>query len=304
MGGMLTAQGMGGSGGGGAIRSLYLDWSDINTSGYDTVPGRLYAGVVPEIQSELQYNRTLGIAATRMDFVGHSMGGVIVKWYASDLGNLGWGRRNNFPAAFWSGTTFQYKRNNNFGVGDVRRLISVGSPFRGSPLADAVSNTLGFNQFRTNLLNITGLVNGDTCAADDLGMSSTATAILSGAHPAVSWFPIVGFGAPNLTEVALFNGNQCLYTLARALGITPGQIAPLGLLPCNSDFVVDQWSQVDRPLNGASPVHWGQACSVTHLQEMTNPLVANYIVGALDLYFNSPTAPGYQAGYNTFNSSF
>ena len=69
------------------------------------------------------------------------MGGVITKWYVSDLGYVSLNRRNSFPQLVWRGDLNPYHRNNNFGVGDIRRLVSMGSPFQGSPFADKTSES-------------------------------------------------------------------------------------------------------------------------------------------------------------------
>ncbi len=309
-------------------RVLYLDWHDINIAGYDNVSGRVPA----KIASELVSNRTVGIAATRVDFVGHSMGGVIVKWYASDLGVQVTARRNFFPWLNWNGPNYQCHRDNNFGAGDVRRLVSVGSPFQGSPIADAVSN-LGINQYRRNLGQILGWpvpapLNIDIDAGDDLGATSKATFILSGAQPKpkVSWLPIVGYGTPMTEQNFLGKGG---FDLLSVLGCLPSQISPLlGPGGTTSDFVVDQWSQADRPPNtpiAAMPATWG-VNNVFHTSEMTNGLaqvvmpdgslvwqydptvqqatVFGGVAYALDLWYNTPQDPGYQAGYQLCNPSF
>jgi hypothetical protein len=83
-------------------------------------------------------------AVTRVDVVAHSMGGVLVKWFVANfgggqdisrdpLGDVGYGKfsTNRDPKD-------QYLRSDNFGGGDIRRFVSVGSPFQGSPIANLV----------------------------------------------------------------------------------------------------------------------------------------------------------------------
>lgn len=299
--------------GGRSIRVLYLDWADINTAGYDHVPTRLVVDapgrVRDNIYAEICANRAVGIAATRVDFVGHSMGGVIAKWYARDIGLTNQPRRNGFPNMNWNSpvATYLNRRANNFGIGDIRSLVTVGSPLRGSPIADRVSN-MTFALAVLRIGQILGAAPNDINGLDDLGTQSTGTLFLSGQPaPVVSWFPIAGVGGPTLTEQALVPNPLLL----QMLGLLPSQIDAI-LGPATSDFVVDRWSQVDRPPNGGTPGKWGLVHDVTHAQEMTNGLnflaapdsVGSYIAYALDLCFATPNDPGYQAGYNFFNPGF
>lgn len=69
------------------------------------------------IQAALAYYRdTLKLAATQADVVGHSMGGLLARVYAST---------NYNP---------QYARAENFSRGDIHRLITIGTPHHGSDL--------------------------------------------------------------------------------------------------------------------------------------------------------------------------
>lgn len=119
------------------------------------------------------------------------------------------------------------------------------------------------------------------------------------------------------------------FDLLSVLGCLPSQISPLlGPGGTTSDFVVDQWSQADRPPNtpiAAMPATWG-VNNVFHTSEMTNGLaqvvmpdgslvwqydptvqqatVFGGVAYALDLWYNTPQDPGYQAGYQLCNPSF
>ena len=90
---------------GGHPNIVTLDYSGSNTSGYDVTTRTVPNTIATEIQSQ----RNNGVAATRLDVAGHSMGGVITKWYVSDLGNItNVPRRNSFPPLNWPGSSYPY----------------------------------------------------------------------------------------------------------------------------------------------------------------------------------------------------
>jgi hypothetical protein len=322
MGNALFARGVATTQNGRAIQVRYLDWSDISVAGYDVVPARLRpfppAPKSANIQTELDSNRAQKIAATRLDFVGHSMGAVILKWYSLDISVANQPRRNQFPNINWNSPGFMYRnrRDKNFGVGDIRRLVSVGSPFQGSIIADHISNTLRHAKALVRLGQVLGAIPTDIDAVDDLGTQSQGTNILSHNPANVSWFPVVGYGTP-LTEEALFKGKKLEYDLLRVLRKRPSDLKappPNYLQPENSDFVVDCWSQMDRLPLGVAPAKRGWVSDVTHLTEMEDgvhqapmfpPLhVAHFIELALDLFFDNPQDNNYTPGYTNFNPSF
>ena len=61
------------------------------------------------------------LAATQVDYVGHSMGGLLGRMYAADMGH-------------------DYVRDDNYGLGDFRKLITVDTPHGGSPLANILDD--------------------------------------------------------------------------------------------------------------------------------------------------------------------
>jgi triacylglycerol esterase/lipase EstA (alpha/beta hydrolase family) len=103
-------------------------------------------------------------AATRADVVAHSQGGLVTRWYIADmeLHNLhtntierfhppnNWGSIevsdrdvyhegtlwNHISQEWYSRGRWDYLRNDNYHAGAIRRFISIGSPYRGSHLAD------------------------------------------------------------------------------------------------------------------------------------------------------------------------
>ncbi|MBX3358880.1 MAG: hypothetical protein KF745_10675 [Phycisphaeraceae bacterium] len=103
-------------------------------------------------------------AATRADVVGHSMGGQITRAYISGvdgIANRNVFLRSTMPRANWPMLDFRrhapvapfdpsvaddgrwrYIRDDNYLAGDIRRFITIGSPFKGSPLADGLVLTV------------------------------------------------------------------------------------------------------------------------------------------------------------------
>ena len=277
----------------GNIDVVLIDYANSNTSGYDT-----NAAIVPQqIANQVNKFRSAGIASTRIDYAAHSMGGCLIKWYTLNLGKKITTRRNGFPSIQWAGnkTKFQYKRADDFGIGDVHRVVTVGTPFYGSPLADLISG-LGKNAVQTIISQSKGKLTGDGCAAGDLGASSSATSILTSALAAVAWHPIIGYANPTKTESNLTGGFDFLLRQAE---ISPSDC---GLYPSNSDCVVFDFGQADRPqysVGGgiqSSVVH-----GTVHTDETLSSAVWKVSAKAFDLLFDSPAAAGYTAAYNMFN---
>ena len=136
------------------------DYSSRNASGFD----RVWQSIPQEIRSalaalraglsvssdgaEIDQNSTgVGrkVAATRVDAVGFSMGGVALRWYVSDTLASPRDRRIigsperlvNFPSI----STVRlgpdrFLRTDNFGRGDIRNIVTIGSPLSGSPFAN------------------------------------------------------------------------------------------------------------------------------------------------------------------------
>lgn len=71
------------------------------------------------VVSAVKKLRSQGIAATQADVIGHSMGGLLSRLYIADVEN-------------------NYFRDDNFGVGDIHKLVTVDTPHQGSGLANAL----------------------------------------------------------------------------------------------------------------------------------------------------------------------
>jgi pimeloyl-ACP methyl ester carboxylesterase len=77
------------------------------------------------VATALNKLRTQGIAATRADVIGHSMGGLLSRLYISEYRNA------------------DYFRNDNFQVGDIHKLITLDTPHKGTELANLLIDEYG-----------------------------------------------------------------------------------------------------------------------------------------------------------------
>jgi hypothetical protein len=272
-------------------RVLYFNWMTINTCGYDTVSQQ----IKPAILSELTYWRTEEkIAAIKVDWAGHSMGGVIAKWYASNLPPISVPRNYpNAPWINWPGPL--YLRDDNFGTGDFRRLITIGSPLRGSEIADIVVATFSYWILLGKVILDDDLY-GDACAVYDLGVMSKANQFLVTQHPQVSWYPIVGIAAPKLL------GEELLPPFGYFL--TTYALGELGFTNENSDAVVRDYSQVDGIFPPPPSLNYGLFNNLYHGEEPDSGLIADRIMRALDLLYPLPHLCWENPGYIYFNDGF
>ncbi len=148
----------------------------IERADYSTTSNEGYAENAPHvphtIQKALNRRRAEGIAVNQVDVVGHSQGGQLTRLYISDIdtslqdplgmerlypdpNNLGYTIDSGFPRFLVKRvpqvpmvvegntvapyTLASFRRVDNWGIGDIRRFVPLGSPFRGSPWADLVS---------------------------------------------------------------------------------------------------------------------------------------------------------------------
>ena len=73
------------------------------------------------------FRNNMNIIATRADVVGHSMGGVLPRVYASFLYQFDIDSKANLE--------YEYNRLNNFNKGDIRRLLTISSTHHGSDMS-------------------------------------------------------------------------------------------------------------------------------------------------------------------------
>ncbi len=169
--------------------------------------------------------REQGIAATQADVFGHSMGGLLSRMY---IGNI----------------NAYYIRNDNFGEGDIHKLITVDTPHLGSPLAVilmAYSNDPLYGVvFNRAMRLIRHCV--DCGAVEDLQPSSDVLSNLPGAE--VQAHAIVGVGGSDILQAGMESllpaEMSTLLTILRFFGVLPEDLFPPEL---QHDFIVGRISQ-------------------------------------------------------------
>jgi probable HAF family extracellular repeat protein len=118
------------------------DYAVSNTCGIDVV----FDAVPKAISNTVRQLRTDGVAATRVDVIAHSYGGIITRWYMTPSSQLpdGQSRTNDAsPIPLFKTTTIkgarsaelEFMRPDNFGIGDIRRFITLGVPHTGTSAA-------------------------------------------------------------------------------------------------------------------------------------------------------------------------
>ena len=152
--------------------------------------------------------RDRGIAGTQVDIVGHSMGGLVAR-----------ARVAQKDVSIWSA----YQRPSNFRKGDFHKIVSVGSPHRGTPLADWLLD------HQCDCLSVLGLL------PDRIGVH-----FAKHGHPLGP--AIVGF---RTNSVALQHLGATLVPSHAIVGIAPDNSdteANLNLIPqksCNTGTTID-----------------------------------------------------------------
>lgn len=229
-------------------------------------------------------------AATRADVIGHSMGGQLARTYIS---NLNWAdigainRTRNGVQTAWPVATFfrtgtfgdrRYLRPDNWGAGDIRRLVTIGSPFKGSPLANVVepwweptqdnfeihelmwpltSNAGFWHLLYQGGVPAAGANIDPTCVADLCVGSRVQTLLESpvaypGDHKKVPWAPFVGIATQSVGDAPVQGALwELLFAFTPFLPNNPFDIEPLS--PANSDLIVSQWSQLNAAGESDSP---------------------------------------------------
>ena len=149
------------------------------TADYEATNGARYANNSPRVQGfiadGLKAARDKGFAVTQADVLGHSMGGILTRLHIGS-GN--------------------FKRPDNFGQGDVRRLITLNTPHAGSTFGNLVTGLHRLKPAQTDaaVRSITKFnpAGGAVC---DLAENSPALAGLNGATT-IKAQVITGTGGP------------------------------------------------------------------------------------------------------------
>lgn len=130
------------------------------------------------IQKAVRKLRGLGIAATQVDLVGHSMGGVLSR--------------------IWVANPYDFKRIDNFRQGDVHKLITVDSPHTGSDYAGLAAASRDLFSGLLKLLGSAYLDSKLGGALDDLSKGSNALCKIPEAQ--VPSHALVGTGCPSSNQ--------------------------------------------------------------------------------------------------------
>ena len=124
-----------------AVDTSVADYGTHNTAGFDAI----YLAVPVAIRNAVTSNRTAKVAATRVDVVAHSMGTDATRWYmmpSADLPDKA-DRGNNAvePLLFKTPAISagrevedQFQREDDFGVGDIRRFVTLGGVHTGTSI--------------------------------------------------------------------------------------------------------------------------------------------------------------------------
>ncbi len=265
-------------------RLYKVDYSATNMKGFS----ENYPALVSMISKAIQEYRSsddeghfagrgfhgIRYAATRADVVGHSQGGQLARWYIADTSAFGvavprgggWQLAiDNFRAIGDSGFRWPYLRPDNWGAGSVRRLITLNSPFRGSPIAGGLSSnavaptlrlsnfvakrTIGGDPITSQLVDSLQASLEPTCLAD-LAPGSLAYAMLRSAQYPSSfrrlyWHPVasrvrdtLGFDPPEEWRY-----TSSIERLATSTATNASQLVRAD----NSDWVVSVCSQWNLP---------------------------------------------------------
>ena len=174
------------------------------------------------IREALTGLRDEDIAATQVDLAGHSMGGILSRNHIS------------LPT---------YERPNNFGEGDVHKLLTLNTPHTGSPLANflvALRDTSGPVQrlLLVSTLRALGMPI-DEGAIDDLAKGSAAINAIE--QTPVPAHALVGVGGSDLTGDALANARGALGVVFKFLNFIDDTTDLFAGL--QHDFVVGRRSQ-------------------------------------------------------------
>lgn len=163
------------------------DYEPTNAARFTTnqnVPGVYILNAIRRLRQQ-------GIAATQADVGGHSMGGILSRYYA---------RLNT------------YRRNDNYNDGDINKLITINTPHTGSPLANLLVSIRGLP------FGLGGWIAGkaadagyaiDQGATDDLSTGSSALRAIP--RTQIPSHAMVGVGGSDALEI--LPGIGTLYTI-------------------------------------------------------------------------------------------
>jgi pimeloyl-ACP methyl ester carboxylesterase len=177
-----------------------------------------------------KFKTAKSVAAVQATVIGHSMGGLVPRVLP-------------LCGTTFQDCLFQYRTSVNFNLGDVNRLITIGSPHQGSPLA----NDLWTNQSTLCVFGLWGNLAGNFAAkglpiggaVEDLQTNSGA---ISGLNGSTAPYPMTFFvGEASRSDETLFNSGLIDTIRSCNSNIVPADIRTV--FGEDSDLVVSVTSQ-------------------------------------------------------------
>jgi pimeloyl-ACP methyl ester carboxylesterase len=234
------------------------------------------------INLALSAYRTNGVAATQVDFVGHSMGGILGRLYAGEYSPL-----------------VAYRRDDNLGAGDIHKLITLDTPHGGSELATALVDEAGV---LTGLGEVAQPILQDRCVTCGAVLDLRLGSPILMAMPAVKVpsHAIVGVGGGSALLIAEFAGHMVAIGAPEAgllLAVTAAGLEWKFFGDKRHDLIVSELSQTgglsgdavkifDNEVSLATPDWWAVHTSVTrearigaHVIEVLNAPVGSSSFG-------------------------
>jgi triacylglycerol esterase/lipase EstA (alpha/beta hydrolase family) len=242
-----------------------VSYVQINTEGLD----RIYRPI-PGVLNELQKKARGGdprIAATRFSVLAHSMGGLATWMFVSEIGGTSGGvtiqrdtvrdppgdehglilfESRKISRKAGSGAPedlYYFRRSSNYGAGSINRIITVGTPYSGSPVAGQALQIIASPTplqtiARTELLSRPLGGNGDRSAYADFSEKSKSS---PGWALNRLWISDPS-GVPVHALVAVAQSDQQSAVCQEWL-IKPGTVGMLEPAPRPSDMIVPADSQ-------------------------------------------------------------
>jgi Leucine-rich repeat (LRR) protein/pimeloyl-ACP methyl ester carboxylesterase len=204
------------------------DYSADNASTFDPKSNPLGVGAIyVAVNGAIADAHNRGLAATRVDVVAHSLGGLMARSYAQQSG---------------------YSSSINYNAGNIRRLVTLGTPHQGSPFGPLLWNNKsevislhGLPITLSALFAIAQMPIG-TCHRD-FDSASTAYADLTACS--IPSHAIVGLWSPGGS--ADYNALASLLFLL--FHVTPSSSSLFGSSADNTDLIVEESSQLDGLTN-------------------------------------------------------
>ena len=340
----------------------FADYTGDSVSGFD----RIFSAVPREIEAELRRMReglhsdttrtgeegTLvpglrkkKIAATAVDVVAHSMGGLAVRWFVTEdlaqrprqprfihhpasralpnpgINGIGWP-----PIETGRLEAQRFRREANFMRGNIRKIVTTGSPQLGSPLGNVFTHDVCHDDRScytgltlVKLISILGSLTGNVpseaknapdfgTAIYDLAQGSVANKLIQDVPSApVPLHAIAGIKPDATTTFDLLDRYAVKFLVDPTLLLAPDRQAlqeqldmtpdPTSYCPSFGPSTSDLVVPVESALYGTT--HNAVVPGVNHLEINSTPPVAQMIAG--DLLVDTDTSTG---GVNDFENGF